>query len=138
MSAIRSTGNQTEIALRKRLHALGLRYRVYVKGLAGRPDIVFLGPRVVVFVDGDYWHCRVLVEEGIDALQARLRTPSRDYWLAKFQRRVIRDLEVTQQLCDEGWLVVRLWESDVKRDIDKTARTIAAVVRRRRRKVRER
>jgi DNA mismatch endonuclease (patch repair protein) len=107
---------------------------LYVQGLHGKPDIVFPGSRVVVFVDGDYWHCRVLVEEGIDALRARLRTPSRDYWLTKFQRRVVRDREVTERLCEEGWLVVRLWESDVKRDLDKTARKIAAVVRRRRRR----
>lgn len=131
MSAIRSTGNRTETVLRQRLHALGLRYRVYVKYLPGRPDIVFPGARVAVFIDGDYWHCRVLVERGLDALRACLRTPSRNYWLEKFQKRVVRDREITDELRSMGWYVIRLWESDVKRDVEKAVKKIAATVRRR-------
>lgn len=133
MSAIRSTGNQTETVLRKQLHSSGLRYRLYAKHLPGKPDFVFPSARVAVFVDGDYWHCRILVEQGIDALRATLRTPTRDYWLDKFQRRVARDAVVTRELRALGWLVIRLWESDVKGDIAGAARTIMTAVRRRQR-----
>jgi DNA mismatch endonuclease, patch repair protein len=132
MAAIRSTENRTETALRKRLHALGLRYRLYARDLPGRPDIVFPSSRVAVFVDGDYWHCRILVENGLAALKASLRTASRNYWLAKFQHRVSRDVEVTMTLRQMGWLVIRLWESDVKRDTAKAAARVERAVRRRR------
>jgi len=133
MSAIRSSENKTESALRKALHAAGLRYRKYRSDLPGSPDIVFVRARVAVFVDGDFWHGRVLVEEGLAALKTRLRTPTRAYWITKFQRRVDRDMEVTRLLRSEGWLVLRFWESDIKGDVDRACRGIAAAVRRRHR-----
>jgi DNA mismatch endonuclease, patch repair protein len=132
MAAIRSTGNAVETALRRALHSRGLRFRKYRADLPGRPDIVFPRSRVAVFVDGDYWHCRVLVEQGPEALEATLRTPSRDYWRDKFHRRVERDRQVTAALQGQGWLVLRYWESDVKKSIDLTAEKISRVVRSRR------
>ena len=132
MSAIRASENRVEKSLRSALHRLGLRFRKYPRGLIGRPDIVFSRERVAVFVDGDYWHARILVEHGLDALVATLRTAQRDYWLLKFQRRVERDRHVTATLETEGWKVIRVWESDVKRAMKRTARQIAQVVRRRR------
>src|SRR5579862_3298439 len=98
MSAIRSSGNKTETALRKALHKVGLRYRKYRADLPGRPDLVFMQAKVAVFVDGDFWHGRVLIEDGLAALKARLRTPNRAYWLSKLQRRVARDREITKLL----------------------------------------
>lgn len=133
MSAIRSTENKVESALRSRLHRMGLRYRKYAKELPGRPDFIFAKERVAVFVDGDYWHGRILVEQGMAALEARLRTPNKDYWLKKISRRVERDRSVTCALEDEGWLVLRAWESDVKKDIEAAALQIADRVRGRRR-----
>jgi DNA mismatch endonuclease (patch repair protein) len=128
MSAIRSSENQTEVALRKALHARGLRYRKYVQGLVGKPDIVFVRAKVAVFVDGDFWHARVLREGGISALQSILRTPRQSYWIDKFDRRMKRDDYVTMTLESEGWKVIRLWESDVKRDIDQAAKLISTEV----------
>jgi DNA mismatch endonuclease (patch repair protein) len=133
MSAIHSSENKTESALRKALHAVGLRYRKYCNDLPGRPDIVFGRARVAVFVDGDFWHGRLLVEEGLAALKRRLRTPTRAYWITKFQRRVDRDVEVTRLLRSEGWLVLRFWESDIKGDVGRACQEIAAAVRRRHR-----
>jgi DNA mismatch endonuclease (patch repair protein) len=134
MSAIRSKENRTESALRRVLHGLGLRYRKYGKQLAGRPDIVFSASRVAVFIDGDYWHARELVEGNGAELRRRLRRLSpeaRSYWATKFKRRVARDREITELLKSDGWIVVRLWESDVRGDLEKAARRIAAQVRRR-------
>lgn len=128
MSAIRSTGNQTETALRKALFRLGYRYRKYSRDLVGRPDIVFPTEKVAVFVDGDYWHGRVLAERGPDVLYTTLRTENRGYWMNKFQRRVARDREVTEALRADGWHVLRLWESDVKRDLQSAVETVAAAV----------
>jgi DNA mismatch endonuclease (patch repair protein) len=134
MSAIRSVANKTEVALGRRLHSLGLRYRKYAS-IHGKPDLVFPTERVAVFVDGDYWHGRLLVERGQRALRAslrRLKPTARQYWTTKFTRRVQRDADVTSTLQSEGWCVIRLWESDVKRDIDRAATKIARRVEQRR------
>jgi DNA mismatch endonuclease (patch repair protein) len=132
MSAIRATENRTERALRSALHRLGLRYRKYTASLPGRPDIVFPVQKVAVFVDGDYWHARVLQEKGPRAFRATLRKKeTQGYWLAKLRRNAERDRAATLALRKAGWLVVRLWESDAKRDVPKAAARIARTVRRR-------
>lgn len=126
MSAIRATENRTERALRSALHRMGLRFRKYMPGIAGRPDIVFPTQRVAVFVDGDYWHGRVLQEKGLRAFRATVKKKeTRTYWLSKIGRNVARDHEVTRALKAEGWLVIRLWESDTKRDVAAAARRVA-------------
>src|SRR4051794_32786568 len=91
MSAIRSANNRTEAALRKALHARGLRYRKQSSALIGKPDIVFPSAKVAVFVDGDYWHGRLLREKGLEAVTSYYSERQRDYWVAKLQRNVTRD-----------------------------------------------
>jgi len=117
MSAIRSTGNRTEAALRTALHRMGYRYRKYVKGLPGRPDIVFTKQKVAVFVDGDFWHARALKEGTPEDVASMLKTPNRQYWMKKFQRRLELDLSVNQRLAQQGWCVLRFWESDIRSDL---------------------
>ncbi len=130
MSAIRSTGGKTEVAIRSILHRRGLRFWKNDPRLVGKPDIVFPGARVVVFIDGDYWHARVLREKGPEVLYARIKTANRDYWIDKFTKRVKRDDEVTAALEEEGWTVLRFWESDVRGDLEGTADMIEGMVRR--------
>jgi DNA mismatch endonuclease, patch repair protein len=129
MGAIRASENRTEVALGKRLHRMGLRYRKYAGQLPGKPDFVFPASRVAVFIDGDYWHGRLLRERGLDAIKSYIPGDSHEYWLPKFQRNVARDEYVTNALRELGWQVVRYWESDVRRDIEGTAEAIAEVVR---------
>lgn len=131
MSAIRSCDNRTEVTLRSELHALGLRFRLHSSALPGRPDIIFPRSKTVVFVDGDYWHGRVLREQGVDDLVAHYTPKQRKYWVPKLQRNVARDEIVTARLEQDGWLVLRFWESDAKRDPAGLAKKIATVVRRR-------
>jgi DNA mismatch endonuclease (patch repair protein) len=131
MAAIRSTENRTEVALRSTLHKLGLRFRKYGSDLPGKPDIVFTSSRVAVFVDGDYWHARILRERGIEELTNSIRTPTRDYWLTKFAQRVKRDDCVNANLRAQGWLVLRFWESEVKANLEETAISIMYEVRKR-------
>lgn len=134
MSAIRSVANKTEVALGHQLHALGFRYRKYGQ-IQGKPDLVFPTERVAIFIDGDYWHGRLLVEQGRNALKAallRLNPAAQQYWMTKFTRRIEHDAQVTSVLRAEGWLVIRLWESDVKRDIERTALQVARKVLQRR------
>ena len=131
MSAIRSKENRTETGLRKALFALGFRYRKYKSGLIGHPDIVFARARVVVFVDGDYWHGRLLREQGPVAVQSYFRSEQHHYWLPKLQNRVVRDDFVTSSLQGQGWTVLRFWESDVRKNLLAVRDQIAEEVKRR-------
>lgn len=131
MSAIRSTGGKTEVALRSILHRRGLRFRKNYTKLPGKPDIVFTRAQVAVFIDGDYWHARVLRERGPAALEENMKTANRAYWIDKFTKRVERDDYVTATLEEDGWMVVRLWESEVRGNLEAAAETIAHSVRRR-------
>ncbi|MCC7386126.1 MAG: very short patch repair endonuclease [Deltaproteobacteria bacterium] len=114
--------------LRRACHALGLRYRLSVKGLPGKPDLVFLGACVAVFVDGDFWHGRDL-----DARIARLSTGhNAAYWVAKVTSNVARDRRQDAALRELGWRVVRVWESEVRTDPVGAAKRVAEVARARR------
>lgn len=115
MSAIRSTENKTELQVRRLLFALGFRFRKYHRAVVGRPDIVFSRYKVAVFIDGDYWHARALREQGPSYFES-LQSRNPNYWRKKFASRIVRDDHVRTQLEREGWLVLRFWESDAKRD----------------------
>lgn len=107
--ASRKRDTKPELVLRKALWRRGLRYRKNVKGLPGKPDIVFVGSRLAVFCDGDFWH-------GRDWKQRRRkleRGSNSDYWIAKIERNMERDREVDARLADEGWRVLRFWESEI-------------------------
>lgn len=132
MGAIRSRDNKTEVALRKALHAKGLRFRLHPSVLAGKPDIVFPVERVAVFVDGDFWHARLLREAGIGSFPSLIRTPQKEYWFKKFTRRLERDDEVNDTLEESGWLVLRFWESDLQKEVDPAVRLISNAVGKRR------
>lgn len=117
MSAIRSTGNKTEASLRKALFSAGYRYRKYLAGLPGKPDIVFTKAKIAIFVDGDFWHARAIREHGPRAYERGLRTENKDYWMTKFKRRLEIDKTVNDKLAALGWCVLRFWESDIKSDL---------------------
>lgn len=107
----RSRDTAHELALRRELWRLGLRYRKNVKTLAGKPDIVFSRTRVVVFCDGDFWHgrhWRILEKKLRKGANAR-------YWTAKIASNIQRDLRNTALLKKSGWRVIRLWETEIKK-----------------------
>lgn len=124
MASVRHGDTEAEVALRRALWRLGLRYRLHDRRLPGTPDIVLRGARVAVFVDGDYWHGRILLEQGLDALRAAFRTPNRDFWIAKIVRNVERDRRQTAALECLGWRVIRVWSRDVLRSADQEAARI--------------
>jgi DNA mismatch endonuclease (patch repair protein) len=116
MERVRSADTFAERLLRSHLHRMGLRFRKNVKTVFGRPDIAFCGLRVAVFVDGDYWHGRILQQSGLQALNESLKTSNRAFWVQKIQQNVARDTLVKGELERAGWSVVRVWETDVKRN----------------------
>ena len=85
---------------------------------------MFKSKRVVVFIDGDFWHGRALLEEGVEGLKKGLRTNKSDWWISKIQKNVVRDKTVTTTLTDQGWKVLRFWESEVKSDLSGVANNI--------------
>jgi DNA mismatch endonuclease (patch repair protein) len=91
---------------------MGLRYRKNCGELPGKPDLVFFRARVAVFCDGDFWHGRDWILR-----KAKLEggTNAR-YWIAKIASNVERDARNTAALQVAGWLVIRLWETDIRRD----------------------
>lgn len=117
MSAIPSKGTRPEIALRKALWHKKLRYRINYKKLPGKPDIVFTKQKVVVFCDGDYWHGHNWAVRGLASLEEELSGYS-EYWQKKILRNIERDEENNKALRALGWTVVRIWESDIKKDLD--------------------
>ena len=128
MAAVRNKDGKAEMALRRRLWAIGLRFRKHHKGLVGKPDIVFPGPRIVVFVDGDFWHGNAWRLRGLPSL-ADLFPSRTEWWVAKIERNMARDQEVTEALAGAGWTVLRYWESRVLADIDAVAAEVEEKVR---------
>lgn len=97
-----STG--PELALRRALHRLGVRFRVNYTDLPGRPDIVFTRAKVAVFVDGCFWHrCPV---------HGTLPKNNAQWWADKLERNVQRDREKDQALAQLGWMAVHVWEHE--------------------------
>lgn len=108
MAAIKSSDTAPERRLRSALHRRGVRFRlgqvVVTQGRRIRPDIVFKQARLVVFVDGCFWH----------GCPDHCRRPgsNSEYWTAKIDRNSTRDRVVDAALDAEGWTVMRFWEHD--------------------------
>lgn len=112
MQAIRSKDTTIELRLRKALWERGVRYRKNYKKLIGKPDIAITKYKIAVFCDSDYWH-------GYDWENRNQRIKSnRDYWVPKIERNMERDREVTAALQKDGWLVLRFWEWQIKKQLD--------------------
>lgn len=119
MSAVRGKNTRPELALRRALHARGLRFRVHYRATVGRPDLAFPTQKVAVFVDGDFWHGNSWRIRGERSLKAQLsRWNNSDFWIEKIKGNVARDRRVTRELEAAGWKVIRLWESEVLGDLD--------------------
>lgn len=120
MSRIRSKDTTPELKIRRLSHARGLRFRKHKDGLAGRPDLVFPSARVVVFVDGDFWHgWRFPLWK--DKLSK--------YWRQKIEGNRRRDQRNFKKLRREGWLVLRIWEHEVKKNAEACVDRIEMAVR---------
>jgi DNA mismatch endonuclease (patch repair protein) len=102
MAAVRSKNTRPEMALRKRLHAEGFRYRLYRKDLPGNPDIVLPKYRMAVCVHGCFWH-------GHDCKDFRMPASNVEYWTRKIERNGERDRAAQEELSKKGWRVKTVW-----------------------------
>ena len=120
MRRIKSTDTEPEKILRKALRAKGFRFRVCPPRLEGKPDIVFPKDKVAVFVDGDFWHGNQWQKRGLSALEDQFRhTTAKEYWLKKIRGNMRRDCTITAKLLADGWTVIRFWESEVTKNLEK-------------------
>lgn len=117
MSAIPSKDTRPEIALRKALWRKNYRYRVHYNKLPGKPDIVFTKYKVVVFCDGDFWHGHNWAVRGLSSLEEELAGYS-DFWRNKILHNIERDEKVNKELRGLGWNVIRIWTSDIEKDVN--------------------
>lgn len=108
MRRVKGRDTGPELMLRKALFAIGVRgWRCHRPGVPGKPDLSFGRGRLVVFVDGAFWH-------GHPSKYWRGRSGA--YWDKKIERNIERDRETNQQLVEAGWSVVRIWDFEVEKD----------------------
>ena len=107
MSKIRSKNTKPEITVRSKLHKAGYRFRLHVKGLPGKPDIVLPKYNTIIFINGCFWHrhkgCKY-------AYKPKTRV---DFWNKKLNRNIKRQGEVLKELRDLEWKVLVIWECEV-------------------------
>ena len=111
MRQVKNKDSAIELALRKELWSRGLRYRKNVKLIYGKPDIAFIGKKIAVFCDSEFWH-------GYDWENRKKDFKSnQEFWIPKIERNIQRDVEVNEKLQNEGWTVLRFWGKEIKKDL---------------------
>jgi len=111
MRKITSKNTKPEITLRKRLYERGYRYRLHVKALPGKPDIVFHKYRLAIFVHGCFWHFHEHCREG------RIPSTNTKFWNDKLLKNIDRDKKHNQDLLDMGWSVITIWECEIDKSL---------------------
>jgi len=118
MARILAKNTKPEIKIRRLLYSLGYRFRIHKKDLPGKPDIVLLKYKAVIFVHGCFWHlhdgCR-------DGTIPKTRTK---YWTEKLTTNQERDIRNIKKLRRAGWKVLRFWECEIERKIAKIQQKI--------------
>jgi DNA mismatch endonuclease (patch repair protein) len=112
MSKIKGVNTSPELILRKSLWSLGIRYRINVAKLLGKPDIVLSKSKLIIFIDSEFFHGYKWDEK-----KPKIKT-NREYWIPKIERNMARDKQVNEHLQAQGWTVLRFWSNDVKKNLD--------------------
>lgn len=120
MQAIRSSDTGIERTMREALSARGLRYRLNVKYLPGKPDIVFVRDKVAVFCDSEFWHGK-----NWGKVNNRIKTNSK-FWKDKIEGNIARDRRNVRALRKAGWRVIRFWGKEITKNTDKCVKVVVA------------
>ena len=121
MQAVKNKDSQIELLLRRELWSRGLRYRKNVNRIYGKPDIVFIGKKIAIFCDSEFWHGYNWEERKKDFKSHQ------EFWIPKIERNMERDAEVTAKLESEGWTVIRFWGNEIKKNTAQGANIIESV-----------
>ena len=125
MKQVKNKDSKIEILLRKEIWNRGLRYRKNVKKILGKPDLAFIGKKIAIFCDSEFWH-------GYDWENRKKDFKShQDFWIPKIERNIARDKEVTEMLQQQGWIVLRFWGKEIQSDVSRCADIIEASLRER-------
>ncbi len=122
MSKIKGKDTIPEISLRKALWNTGVRYRKSNKKITGNPDIVIKKSKLIIFVDGEFWHGYKWAEK-----KAKIKT-NREYWIKKIEGNMNRDKRVNLALRKSGWTILRFWEKEIKQNLDKCVLKITKTI----------
>jgi len=112
MAKVRNKNTAPEIAVRRKLHAAGLRFRLHRKDLPGKPDIVLPRYKLAVFVHGCLWH-------GHDCSRGKMPSSNSEFWSAKIGGNIARDKAAQAALAASGWVSVTIWQCDLTRSVDR-------------------
>lgn len=123
MRQVKNKGSKIEVMLMKELWRRGLRYRKNVNSVYGKPDIAFIGKKIAVFCDSEFWHGFNWEERKKDFKSHQ------EFWIPKIERNMERDKEVNATLKSEGWTVIRFWGNDIKKHLQECADIIETAVR---------
>ena len=123
MRAVKSKGSKIETLLMKELWSRGLRYRKNVSRIFGKPDIAFIGKKIAVFCDSEFWHGYNWEERKNDFKS------NREFWIPKIERNIERDKIVRAKLEEDGWTVIRFWGTEIEKNLKECADIIEAKVR---------
>jgi len=107
MKRIKGKNTAPEMIVRKLLHSLGYRYRLYVKNLPGKPDLVFPGRKKIIFVNGCFWH-------GHGCVKGQLPKSRLEFWGEKISSNISRDQKNQADLKESGWEILIVWQCELK------------------------
>jgi len=117
MSHVRAKNSTSELALRRGLWAAGIRgWRCHVRSVQGTPDLAWRGRKIAVFVDSAWWH-------GHESRWRPGRLP--EWWDKKIQKNRERDAFVSHALRERGWVVLRIWDFEIERDLEGCIRRVS-------------
>jgi len=122
MSNIKSNNTSIESILRKALWHEGIRYKKNVKTLPGKPDIAITKYKLAIFCDGELWHGK-----DWEIRKNNIKT-NRDYWIPKIERNILRDNKKEKELENIGWVVLRYWGNDIKKNLSACVKEIKETI----------
>ncbi len=125
MSRIKGKNTGIEIALRKELYRMGVRYRNNTSYVYGHPDISIQKYKVAIFCDSEFWH-GYHFDENKTKIHKNL-----DYWIPKIERNIARDKEVNQKLKEQGYYVIRFWGNEINTDPHRCAEIVVMALKER-------
>lgn len=114
MSRVKNKDTKPELRIFQELEELGYKFEKHYP-IIGKPDIAFPEYKIVVFIDGEFWHGR------------RYKNDSNsytDFWKEKIGKNIKRDKSIRRVLKKDGWKVIRLWDKDITKDADKQVEKI--------------
>lgn len=118
MSKVKLKMGVAEVNIQKSLWQKGIRYRKNYRKILGSPDIAITSQRIVIFIDGEFWHGK-----DWENRKHRLKT-NKEYWIAKIEENIVRDNKINLELENQGWRVIRFWEKDARKNCEACVRKI--------------